>query len=247
VKIFQGFLFLVIIVATHPLQAASVIWGTPQGISSDTDVSEFGLLLYAYTFGSEGVPATSVNGVTFQSFGVPDGSSSTMVIDDVSLAISENNSFFTNNDAGYDSGAFAALPSDYQELLMSGISTSEASGVITLTLGGLTSGQIYAVQFWSNDSSGGLAGVDSESVYTAGNAVELDDNTMDANGGVGQWVIGAFTADSVTQVFTIQSSPTTTFPALNAFQLRAIPEPTCGALLGLGAVVIYWQLRRRIA
>jgi len=246
VKIFQGLLFLIII-TIHPLQAASVAWGTPQGISSDTDVSEFGLLLYAYTFGSDGVPAATVNGVTFESFAVPDGSSDTIVIGDFSLAINENNSFFTSNDVGYGSGAFAALPSDYQELVMSGISTSFDFGIITLTLGGLTSGQTYAVQFWSNDSSGGLAGVETESVYTAGNAVELNGNTMAEAGGVGQWVIGTFTADSVTQIFTIQSSPTTTFPTLNAFQLRAIPEPTSGVLLGLGALVVYWQLRRRIA
>src|SRR4051812_22861890 len=47
-------------------QAASITWGAPQGISSDSDVDTKGSLVGALSFGPVGgAPSTTVNGVFF--------------------------------------------------------------------------------------------------------------------------------------------------------------------------------------
>ena len=50
--------------------AALITWGSATTISGDTDVSTSGTLVGAFNIGGTGVPSTTVNGVTFQSFAV---------------------------------------------------------------------------------------------------------------------------------------------------------------------------------
>jgi PEP-CTERM motif len=247
-RAFKILFFTSVVAATQSLPAANVSWDTPAIISSDTDVSNNGTLVYAYTFGASGVPAVSVDGVTFESFGVPTSDSVPVTVGNVSLAVSSGDLFFSNNFGGGDtSGAFASLSEAFQNLLRSGVSTSFNNGLLTLTLGGLTIGQRYEAQFWSSDSNS-LTGVLNGSIYTSGNAVTLDNNSTNDFGGVGQWVLGTFVADADTQLFFLTSdSPANDWPILNAMQLRVVPEPSTWALLGLGAAVVLWQIRRRVA
>jgi len=142
--------------------------------------------------------------------------------------------------------SITSLSSAYKGLLASATSPfAYANNTMILTLGGLTIGTNYQVQFWVNDSSDNdLA---SSTILTSGNMVSLEVNTTDAPGGVGQWVTGTFTAVGATQTVNLTSSPQSAMPlsVLNAFQVRTVPEPTSCGLLGLGAVLIASHRRRR--
>ncbi len=74
---------------------------------------------------------------------------------------------------------------------------------MTLTMAGLTVGQSYEFQCWTNTS--GPTAI--TNTATAGNSVMLDANTTDANGGLGQFAIGTFIADNtVSQVISFSSA-----------------------------------------
>ena len=90
-----------------------------------------------------------------------------------------------------------------------------------MTLGGLTKGRPYLVQVWVNDSRGPAAGTQART-QTLDGIVEMKYNVPHANGGLGQYVIGRFTATGPTQLFTIFGDGCLQF---NAFQLRAIAGP----------------------
>lgn len=131
---------------------------------------------------------------------------------------------------------FSALSAAYQSLLRTAVTGSP----VLVTISGLTVGQRYEIQIWVNDSLDSLrfgfnSGVDG--------AVELDPNTTNVEGGLGQFVIGAFTADSTQQSFTVDNSEIGGL--MNGFQIRqvdaaaVVPEPlsalawfaACGGLL----------------
>jgi hypothetical protein len=79
-----------------------------------------------------------------------------------------------------------------------------------------------------------------------GSSTVLDYNTTEAVGGIGQFAIGTFTADSTSQVLGF-SSPTET-PQLNGLSLRvtAVPEPASVAMT-MGAAGLFLMRRRRIS
>jgi hypothetical protein len=107
-----------------------------------------------------------------------------------------------------------------------------------MTISGLVIGAQYQFQFWSNESSGSFG---YQITATAGNSVPLAGNTSNAPGGLGEWVIGSFTADAATQMITFAGDGDG--GELNAFQLRNITPrlpavPDSGstlALLGIAA------------
>jgi hypothetical protein len=124
---------------------------------------------------------------------------------------------------------------------------SENPSTITNTLGGLTIGQQYELQWWASYAS--TTGANpltpgSTLASSATNTVTLDPNTTDAVGGLGQFVIGSFTADSTTQSLTFDGV-STGMPLVNAFQVRAVPEPsTCAMVLAGLACGGYTMFRR---
>jgi hypothetical protein len=83
---------------------------------------------------------------------------------------------------------------------------------------------------------------------TAGDAVTLSSNTTFAQGGLGQYALGTFTADSTGSETITFSGPGTTNVILDAFELRqtATPEPGSVALLcgGLGLLLLLLKLGR---
>jgi hypothetical protein len=225
------------------VRAASIIWEAPATIFADADIAITGALLYAYTFGNTVMSEVTVNDVTFAPFAVHHDTTAPVTVGGVTLSLSSPAHFFsTNAVAGSLSAPFRNLSNPYQELLRSGVSTFSNNATLTLALGGLTPGQSYAVQFWSNDSAF-LTNSLNGTIYTAGNAVTLDNNNTNTDGGVGQWVTGVFTADASTQVITLESStPASDYPALNAVQVRIVPEPSAALLLLSGAALC---VRRR--
>ena len=88
---------------------------------------------------------------------------------------------------------------------------------------------------------------------TAGNSVSLSSNVDSANGGLGQWVTGTFTADAASQSINFIGDGDGGF--LNGFQLRlldgATSVPETGstlALLGIslgGLLIAQRKLRAR--
>lgn len=225
--------------ALGSVSAAPIIWDAPQTISSDTDVVVSGSLAYAYTIGEEGVPSTTVNGVLFDSFEFLTGGTSASV---GSVTFTESPGILDATlGLGSTSAPFVNLAAAYRVLLASGGFASNAN-VITATLGDLTPGQQYLLQVWTSNASLFTPGFGTlqQTTLAATNQVTLDANTTDLVGGLGQFVVGRFTADATTQAFTLAGANVpTNLPLINAMQVRAIPVPepstSCMILAGLAA------------
>jgi hypothetical protein len=206
--------------------AATVVWGAAQNITGDSDVANNGTFNRAYIFGD--IPWT-VNGVDFTAF-TGNASGDTMS--------------FPNQDPGFgsDGNPYRALSTAYQNLLYYG-AWAYPSDTATITLNNLTIGYTYQVQIFANDSRTDGYG---RSMALTGSSTVLDYNTAEAVGGVGQFAIGTFTANSTSQVLGF-SSPTET-PQLNGLSLRvtAVPEPS-GVAMTMGAAGLFLLRRRRIS
>lgn len=208
----------------------SVTWGAQKNITGDSDVSLIGNLVYAYKFVPTAIGDTTVNGVAFSEFVVPDNESS---VDVGAVRISESVGFLKGS-GFYDSSnnPFSNLSTGYQQLLRYAV-TATAPSTITLQLGLLTIGHTYDFQWWSNNSTTDSGWNDTTA--TATNSVTLISNSGFLNapfspveGGLGQYAIGRFTATNTTHL--INFNGTSVFPLINAFQLRSVslvvPEPS---------------------
>ena len=204
--------------------AAVITCGAAQNISGDSDVATNGTFNRAYIFGN--VPWT-VNGVAFTAF---------------TGNVSGDTMSFPNQDGAFGDGAlespYRALSTEYENLLYYGAWASSATE--SFTLNNLTIGYTYQVQIFANDSRTAGFG---RSMALTGSSTLLDYNTTDAVGGVGQFAIGTFTADSTIQELLFSSSTET--PQLNGLSLRVIPEPSTWAMLSLGLMSILALRRRR--
>lgn len=230
-----------------PADAALINWGTPTQISGDSDVSTAGTLVGAYNVSDLVVSAvagsTTVNGVTFAPLPIPTGPGT---VTDANFSLS--GSFLFGNDTfGSNVAPFSNLSAPYRVLLSSGGGDFGANGSFTLTISGLTTNSLYQFQWWANVSAPGF--VFGDTTATAGNAVTVDWNTTNAIGGLGQFVIGTFTADGPTQVITFSASKDA---VINGFQLRdlsalepvaTLPEP--GTALAGAMLIGLLGLRRR--
>jgi hypothetical protein len=221
---------LVIGAVSAPVRAATITWGTPTAISGDTDVSIAGTLVGAAVLLG---PAVTVNGVTFAGF---QGVSSGIFSASSPGILPQANTF------GSALSPFVNLSTAYKGLLDSGMFTHSPPNQpapIVLTISGLSVGQVYEFQWWVNDSRD-TGDLDRTTVATAGNSVTLEHN-IGAAGGVGQFVLGTFTADATTQSISFQGfGAGTNFGStqINAVQLRAVPEPGGLALAALSLAVL---------
>jgi hypothetical protein len=230
-----------------------VTWGPAQNITGDSDVSTLGTLLYAYNIGESGVASTTVNGVNFSSYVFPFAPAQTTTTG--SVTFTENPDYlWPLNNLGTGSGSFAALSGDYKTLLSSGGSAASPS-TITGTFGGLTPGNDYLIQWWSNDSAFNYTGSFTQTQASQGanpSTVTLDSNLSNSVGGLGQYAIGTFTAVS-TSTF-IDFNGIGGFIMINGFQIRdvtsaAVPEPgqIAASLVLLAGIGGYVFLKRRKA
>jgi hypothetical protein len=236
--------------AATPVTAAppQIVWGSPQTVSSDSDVDTTGSLVYAFTFGGDSAPpSTTVNGVTFAPFTIPGGfpGPSTVTVGNVTLTESLGE-LYAYNTFGSATAPFSGLSSNYRSLLGTG-AYANLPATITVSLNGLTSGQDYRLQWWTNNSanlSPIFGGSFANTTATAINAVTLDPNTTNAIGGLGQFAIGTFTASGTTQAFSLDATSGFS-PLINALQVRAVPEPTISALAAVAAAAGWLAWRRR--
>lgn len=228
-----------------------IVWGSPQTVSGDSDVSTTGSLVYAFTFGGTAAPpSATVNGVTFSPFTVPGGIITSATVGSVSLSESPGN-LFGSNAFGSSSAPFSGLSTDYKAILGTG-AYADLPTSITVTLGGLTAGQDYLVQWWTNNASNNtpiFGGGFTETTATAINSVTLDANTTNTVGGLGQFAIGTFTASGTSQAFLLSETSSGFNPLINALQVRAVPEPAVTLLLGTAAAagLLAWRRRPRSA
>lgn len=207
-------------------------------------MSTLGTLDRAFLVGGSAttLSAVTVNGVTFSPFvvtGNPTTVGTTTLGSDGGLGA--NNATF-----GSASQPYSDLSTSYKGILENSVNGNEPN-TLTLTLSGLTIGLVYQFQWWVNDSRA-AGGPTRQTISTATNSVSLEHNVQNIEGGVGQFVIGTFTADNTNQLITFTGTSTgipTAAPQINAFQLRVIPEPSTIALLFFGGAAVLRKLTRR--
>lgn len=217
--------------AMRSADAAVITWGAAQQISGTTDVMTAGTLYAATNFYNA---AVTVNGVTFAAFPGPKTGGPFTVTNNGGGTPDQNNGSVTAT-----TGSWAALPSDYKQLLTQ-LSFTYNAATETVSVSGLTSGQTYSLQFWYSDPRDGQQ----NRTETLGGVATIDANTENTVGGLGQWVSGTFTADSSSQSFTLTNSGGGVF--YQAMQVRIVPEPSTLAGLGVVGAGLAAVIRRRL-
>jgi hypothetical protein len=198
-----------------------ITWGTPLRISGDSDVQTNGTVFAAYTFGSPAPPSVTVNGILFSPFlapGVP-----TVTVGNLTLSTTGGATVNGHTDIfGSGSAPFASLSSAYQTLLSSDANTTtmDVPAPLTVTIGGLTLGQKYQVELWTNDSRGN----NRFETLTGINPPTLGFDLNGEGGEVGQFVIGTWTATSTTQTFMVTGTPGSFVSQINALEILALTQ-----------------------
>jgi hypothetical protein len=180
-----------------------------------------------------GAGSTTVNGVTFQEFSVPNLASSATL---GPFTIS-GGAFYCEDELITGFGAVSYLSAGYQELLDS-VVTEGNDLRFNLEIAGLTPGRVYEFQWWANVSIAGIA--DYTTAAAGGSSVALRWNRSMEDGGLGEFAIGTFVADAATQ--SIVFGPPIldggfNSGLMNAFQLREVPEPSSAGLLLCGGLL----------
>ena len=234
-----------LIALAHAAANPIITWTPGVNIAGDSDVVTTGTLVAAFNLGTTNpsqVSGTTVNGVPFAPFAVPFAASDppaawTTTVGAFSVQFSDQR-FADNSLLGSAAAPYSTLSPAYKTLLSAGVADTIGGGTVTLTMTGLTNGQAYIFEWWSNDAdlNSGIGSINT--IAVAFNAVTLTDNVNNTNGSPGQYAVGNFTGDALgtaTVAFTTFTSES--FPVLNAFQLRTIaaPEPTSCAMLAIGA------------
>lgn len=226
----------------------AITWQTPQNITGDSDVSTNGTLVRAYTFTDSSVgTTTSVNGVAFlrtssttisgahmmEAFG-----RSTGVTGSGSSAAETNpaNPAYNNTSAAYKAILSQAARTTGGTLNAPEPNnpTDEYFNAYLFTLSGLISGNTYEIQIWASDSRNTIAAY--AGVGRLDGLLNVDYNVGNQTGGLGQYVIGTFTATGATEEFIFDSFPSASpsVALLNAYQVRLIPEPSAALLAAAG-------------
>ncbi len=190
------------------LLAASITWNTRSLITGDGDVSTNGGLLYAY---DDSDVAATVNTVPFAA-----GDSQLSL--GANVTVSGAYWYSTTAFGSMTGTPWSSLNTNYQSVLQGGVYAS-SNVTMTVTLNNLTVGHPYQLQIWVCDNRAGASNRTETVTSSGGNTLTLDYNNTSANGGVGQFAIGTFTADGTTQAFTLTGAQ----PAAgNSAQLNAI-------------------------
>lgn len=220
-----------------------VTWGSAQDIVGDSDVSLNGTAVFAAAFRVAG--DVTVNGVVFSGGGTA-GTMRNSNVYGTNLVYqvgSNADTAFANN-----TSSFTNLTAAYQNLLKSALYQPPSAGLTeTLTLGNLTVGKTYELQLWVNDPR-------DANVKFAGRTETVDGttkmfyNAAGSGGEPGQYVTGTFTANWITQDFTLvaahESNATLASFQLNALQLRDITASDIGDVtIGVSGsdVVLTWE------
>jgi hypothetical protein len=233
---------VVLAIAAPPAKAATINWGAAQNIVGSSDVDTTGTLFASANFGSG--TSVTVNSVTFNPF-TASGTSTT--VGNITLASTSGQNLSVSGDP-------LGGPPSYNGLLEAANFTGgfPTTGFRTqsITLSNLLLGATYSIQYWVNDSR---AATTASRTVNVG-SVTLAANVAQSGGGLGQYTIGQFIADSTTQSFSVAGNFNVaengvSAPYANAMQVRllAVPEPETLAMAGVGvaSAVMGRELRRR--
>ena len=181
--------------------------------ASTNDVVNSGSALAAYCCG----PTTTVNGTLFTSNSIATGALGSY-LNLSGFGTANANAFIVNT------APFNALSSSYSNILKGAIYNATTNTTGTLTLTNLTPGHQYALQLWVGDPRAGATTNRAETIGTAasGGSQVLKFNATQATGGVGQFTIGGFTADAVTQPVSVAAPGYGMVPQVNTLQLRDV-------------------------
>ena len=240
---------LALSLAVEPARAAVINWGAAQNITGSSDVVTTGTLYASANFFSTGTSAGSgditVNGVQFAGFQsartpAPGSGPTSLTVGNITLTGTSPEANNVNLQGQPDLGG----PASYNDLLnqLAFVFNTNTTGTMGVSVGGLTNGAQYLIQYWVNDSRGG--GPATRTTLVDGNI--LDVNTSNDLGGLGQYITGTFTANSTTQSFQVTGGVGSVAYA-NAMQVRllAVPEPTqMVSLAAIGAALGAWRLRK---
>ncbi|MDQ8207938.1 hypothetical protein QEH52_10475, partial [Coraliomargarita sp. SDUM461003] len=182
--------------------AATITWGSATTISGDSDVSTDGTLVVAASFGTTSASIV-VNGVTFAG-----GGTAANLKSSATYGTALNYTSAKNSDTAFGTAStpFSSLSANYQDLLTSGLWETGTDPEVdlqtqTFTFGGtgneLVDGQEYQIQIWAQDARNNKHGGALTIAGTGG--VTLNYTDTSSEGGLGQYVIGTFTADADTQ------------------------------------------------
>lgn len=235
-RLFQAAVALLVAgtVIAGTVSAATITWG-PTAVpltEAGTEVSTSGTLVQALNFG-RGVSSdfnTTINGVLFTGL-ANENAATTVFSNPTSAPFSADSTNVGGNYSGLGT---------YTTLLNNWLFSSNAA-LNTVTLSGLSSGQEYLVQLFMADSRTTQPTFATRfPVIDEGQANAFTGPEYGTNSGVGFVINGTFTADATTQTFTINNheGATPETPGgfqLNAYQIRAVPEPATIGLLGAGA------------
>jgi hypothetical protein len=203
--------------------AQDITWGKPTPISSAGDIDTNGVYVDALqahaekqTNGSPETVATITNPTTNVSvkFNVYNGGGSTVIAPGIYYT---DGTFSITADANSGTDGSNSDASDYQRVL-DGCTFVYAPRTGTVTIVGLKKGDNYEVQVWA------AAGYRPITYVSGSSSVDLNK----VPNKTGEFVIGTFTAQGSTEIFTYKNSYKIDVPAgeINAISLRDVsPNP----------------------
>src|SRR2546421_8030415 len=241
--------------------------GNNQSITNGTnDVNKQGTQVLGVNFsGQPGVSfpyTTTIDGQNFYSLsdlpGGPAGSPQ--------YSVTFNRGSLTNQYNGYTPGPSGQAYGVFDQAngQLSGPSTDYTlanaifgnSTTASFSLGNLTPGHQYLLQFWVSDPRNAVTVTRQETVSSStGGDTNVPTLQYEGNGTDGQWVTGTFVADgTATETLNLAASNSngssggSGSPQVNLGQLRdltaAVPEPASFTLLGSGALALFARRRR---
>jgi PEP-CTERM motif len=221
----------------------NITWQTPLTISGASDVSTSGTVVGTWAPGDDtyNPDSSPVNGVTFNAFG--SGPFASFI-----STPGANNHYDSYNSPG-------TADSNYNNLLRAAVYNdgSFASGAsMSLSWGGMTSGDTYLLEFWVNDARNSTTAERSETLTGGSNtSAALAYGTGDGTG-PGQFIIGTFVADSTGQETLTMNAfggadigPSAQINLLQLRDITPVPEPSTLAFLATGTGAMLFGFRRK--
>jgi hypothetical protein len=212
---------------------AQITWQEAQTITGNSNIISAATTTGATTFDAfltnsgSNITPLSIDGVTFNRSNAVDPNALTQGDGFISYTVTSG----ANNHYGFP-GTYSTTPPsspEFAAIMESGGTYQDGgAGTGTITISGLTLGDVYAVQIF-NYAADGDQGLTTFSSL-GGNTVTI------SNLGSGQFATGTFTATGTTQSFDWAGAGSgfTVVGSINVANITAVPEPAVSGLVAAG-------------